>query len=181
MSARETHPRGRPRRLGGRGADPGAIAAEARRAAAAPERSARALPPGPGRGLRRRAVGPGGRQPRSTASRASPSCPRPCGAISPSTASGDVALQPAAELRGLDWAAFEAHATLAADEAVGVGLARWGIAETGSLVFHSGPDTPILLAFLPLHHIVAVSAGTILALSRGLAAPRGGRRRATPS
>ena len=46
---------------------------------------------------------------------------------------------------------------------MGIGLARWGIAETGSLVFHSGPDTPILLAFLPLHHIVAVRAGSIVA------------------
>ena len=43
-----------------------------------------------------------------------------------------------------------------------VGLARWGIAESGSLVFHSGPDNPVLLAFLPLHHIVALPASTIL-------------------
>ena len=73
-----------------------------------------------------------------------------------------IALQPASELRDLDWAGLETHASLAADEPVGVGIARWGIAETGSLVFHSGPDTPVLLAFLPLHHIVALRAGTIL-------------------
>ena len=36
------------------------------------------------------------------------------------------------------------------------------IAESGSLVFHSGPDTPVLLAFLPLHHVVALRAATIL-------------------
>ena len=51
---------------------------------------------------------------------------------------------------------------MAADEPVGVGIARWGIAETGSLVFHSGPDMPILSAFLPLHHIVVAARRTIL-------------------
>ena len=54
-----------------------------------------------------------------------------------------------------------------------MGLARWGIAETGSLVFHSGPDTPILLNFLPLHHIVALRAGTILAYLEDYAAAAG--------
>lgn len=73
-----------------------------------------------------------------------------------------IALQPCPELRELDWAAFEVHATPAPDEPVGVALARWGIAETGSLVFHSGPGTLVLLAFLPLHHIVALRARTIL-------------------
>jgi L-lactate dehydrogenase complex protein LldG len=74
-----------------------------------------------------------------------------------------LALQPAAELKGLDWQGIEVRTAIAPDEAVGIGLARWGIAETGSLVVHSGPDTPILLAFLPLHHIVAVRAGSIVA------------------
>ena len=74
-----------------------------------------------------------------------------------------LALQPAAELNGLDWQGIEVRTAIAPDEAVGIGLARWGIAETGSLVVHSGPDTPILLAFLPLHHIVAVRAGSIVA------------------
>ena len=56
----------------------------------------------------------------------------------------------------------QATATAAADEPVAVSLARCGIAETGSVVIHSGPDTPVLLAFLPLHHIVALPAGAIL-------------------
>jgi len=73
-----------------------------------------------------------------------------------------VALQPAAELLGLNWDGIETRRTMAKNEAVGVGLARWGIAETGSLVFHSGPDTPILFNFLPLHHVVALRASTIL-------------------
>jgi L-lactate dehydrogenase complex protein LldG len=74
-----------------------------------------------------------------------------------------VALQPAPELLGLDWGGIETRRTMGKDEAVGVGFARWGIAETGSLVFHSGPDTPILFNFLPLHHVVAVRADAILA------------------
>jgi L-lactate dehydrogenase complex protein LldG len=73
-----------------------------------------------------------------------------------------IALQPAAELLGLNWDGIETRRTMAKDEAVGVGFARWAIAETGSLVFHSGPDTPILFNFLPLHHVVAVRASTIL-------------------
>ncbi len=74
-----------------------------------------------------------------------------------------VALQPVAELRGLDWSGIEIRSVMAPDEAAGVDLARWGIAETGSLVFHSGPDTPVLFHFLPLHHIVALRASTIVA------------------
>ena len=73
-----------------------------------------------------------------------------------------ITLQPAAELKSLDWSDFELNEGLAADDAVGVGIARWGIAETGSLVFHSGADTPILANFLPLHHLVLVRAQTIL-------------------
>lgn len=65
-----------------------------------------------------------------------------------------IALQPAADLTTLDWVGFVRHEQVAPDETVVVGVARWGIAETGSLVFHSGPDTPILANFLPLHHVV---------------------------
>ena len=36
------------------------------------------------------------------------------------------------------------------------------IAETGSLVFHSSPETPTLHSFLPLHHIAVVEAARIL-------------------
>lgn len=73
-----------------------------------------------------------------------------------------IALEHAPELRALAWDGFALTATAAADEPVAVSLARCGIAETGSVVIHSGPDTPVLLAFLPLHHIVALPAGAIL-------------------
>ena len=47
--------------------------------------------------------------------------------------------------------------------AVAVGIARRGIAETGSLVFHSGAGAPVLANFLPLQHIVALHRGDIVA------------------
>ena len=73
------------------------------------------------------------------------------------------ALQPAPELRELDWTGIALHNRMAPNEAAGIGIARWGIAETGSLVFHSGPDTPVLFNFLPLHSIIAVREGQIVA------------------
>jgi L-lactate dehydrogenase complex protein LldG len=73
-----------------------------------------------------------------------------------------IALQPEPALEALDWDGIETHTTIAAEEPVGVGLARWAIAEAGSLVFHSGPHSPTLLSFLPLHHVVAVEARTIV-------------------
>lgn len=87
-----------------------------------------------------------------------------------------IAVQPAAELRALDWTGFDLHASVAPDEAVAVGLARWGIAETGSLVFHSGAETPILSNFLPLHHLVLVHASTIIAHLEDYAAAAAGER-----
>ncbi|TPE49864.1 LutC/YkgG family protein [Amaricoccus solimangrovi] len=74
-----------------------------------------------------------------------------------------VALDGAPELRGLDWGAVETHSAIAPDEAAGVGLARFGVAESGSIVIHSGPETPILLAFLPLHHVVVLRVADMLA------------------
>lgn len=81
-----------------------------------------------------------------------------------------ITLQPAGELKALDWSGFELCEVLASDQAVGVGIARWGIAETGSLVFHSGAETPILANFLPLHHLVLLRAQTILAYLEDYAA-----------
>jgi L-lactate dehydrogenase complex protein LldG len=53
-----------------------------------------------------------------------------------------ITLQPDARLRALDWAGFELRDEPAADEAVAVARARWGIAETGSLVFHTAAEPP---------------------------------------
>lgn len=74
----------------------------------------------------------------------------------------EIALQPTQALSALDWAGFAVKAAPDRDATVGVGAALWGIAETGSLVFHSSPDTPILANFLPLHHVVMVRADTVV-------------------
>lgn len=74
-----------------------------------------------------------------------------------------LALQPAAELAALDWAGISVHRGLAPDEPVALGLALWGVAESGSMVIHSGPETPILTAFLPLHHVLVLRRSRLLA------------------
>jgi L-lactate dehydrogenase complex protein LldG len=65
-------------------------------------------------------------------------------------------------LQGLAWTGFELRTAAQPNEAASLGLAQWGIAETGTLVFHSGPHTSVLNHFLALHHLAAVRAGTIL-------------------
>lgn len=74
-----------------------------------------------------------------------------------------LALEQAPALTGLDWAGLDTHASVAPDEPVALGLALWGIAESGSLIVHSGVHTPILLSFLPLHHIVVLRQADLLA------------------
>jgi L-lactate dehydrogenase complex protein LldG len=73
----------------------------------------------------------------------------------------EIAVQPDAALAHLDWSKFQTHQGIATDETLAVGLALGGIAETGTLVFHSSPASPTLFAFLPLHHVVAVRADQI--------------------
>ena len=73
-----------------------------------------------------------------------------------------LSVQPAPALTALDWTGIATHDHLAADEPAALGLALYGIAESGSLVVHSGPDAPILLSFLPLHHIVVLRESTLL-------------------
>lgn len=73
-----------------------------------------------------------------------------------------LALEQVPALTALGWDGVETHPTPAPDEPVALGLALWGIAETGSLVVHSGAGTPILLSFLPLHHIVVLREADLL-------------------
>ncbi len=73
-----------------------------------------------------------------------------------------IAVQPKSDLATCDWAGAGIALGNTVDEGVAVGLAGWGIAETGSVVFHSGADTPILHSFLPAVHIVAVRAAQIV-------------------
>jgi L-lactate dehydrogenase complex protein LldG len=73
----------------------------------------------------------------------------------------DFSLQPDARLERLDWSAMKPSREIAPDTMLAVGIARSGVAETGSLVFHSDPEAPTLFAFLPDHHIVAIEAQKI--------------------
>ena len=50
------------------------------------------------------------------------------------------------------------------DGLTSLSYADFGIAETGSVVFHSGENRPVLLNFLSLHQIIVVHADNILLL-----------------
>jgi L-lactate dehydrogenase complex protein LldG len=86
-----------------------------------------------------------------------------------------IALQPHGVLQSLDWSGFELRPGVAPDEVAAVGMARGGIAETGSLVFHSGSDSPVLSNFLPLHHIVMLRSADIVAYLEDYAASVAGQ------
>ncbi|MGO9672638.1 MAG: LutC/YkgG family protein [Methylocella sp.] len=74
-----------------------------------------------------------------------------------------LALQPDPLLQKLEWSGFTIRRSIGGDEILAVARARWAIAETGTLIFHSGPESPTLLSFLPLHHVCIIESGRILA------------------
>jgi L-lactate dehydrogenase complex protein LldG len=74
----------------------------------------------------------------------------------------EVTLQPTRALTNLDWKAAGLGLGHSVDDCTVVGFALWGVAETGSLIFHSGADTPILYNFLPAVHIVGIPAACIV-------------------
>ena len=69
---------------------------------------------------------------------------------------------PIPRLQQLDWRGFTVRSAIGGDEILAVARAKWAIAETGTLVFHSGPNSPTLLSFLPLHHICVIESARIL-------------------
>ena len=73
----------------------------------------------------------------------------------------DFALQPDPRLQQLDWGTLRPNQPLRPDTVLSVGLALCGVAETGSLVFHSASTAPTLFAYLPIHHLVALDARTL--------------------
>jgi L-lactate dehydrogenase complex protein LldG len=81
--------------------------------------------------------------------------------IAANALTADFALQPDPLLQNLDWAGLRPNQDLRPDTLLSVGHARCGIAETGSLVFHSAPAAPTLYAYLPIHHLVALDAQTL--------------------
>ncbi|ABG29807.1 hypothetical protein CEP88_10750 [Roseobacter denitrificans] len=72
-----------------------------------------------------------------------------------------IAVQPRACLRGIDWSGVQITDHAQMNEPIALTIADAGIAETGSLVFFTGPDAPVLLNFLPLHHLAVLRSSTI--------------------
>ncbi len=77
----------------------------------------------------------------------------------------NVKISPHNDLTSLDW---DVNTSLmieqgrgAGDDGVSVSVAFGGVAETGTLVMTSGPETPTSLNFLPLDHIVVLRADEI--------------------
>jgi L-lactate dehydrogenase complex protein LldG len=83
---------------------------------------------------------------------------------------------PDPRLVGLEWGDLSLSDACAADEPVAIARARAAVAETASLVFETGPGSPMLPNFLTLHQLVVVEESTIVAyledIPRNLAAVR---------
>ncbi len=79
---------------------------------------------------------------------------------------GPLRMAPHPMIQGLDWsvcAGLEVTGGAARDgDRVGLGVAYAVIAETGTLVLNSAPESPTSLNFLPEIHIVLLPAGRIL-------------------
>ena len=70
-------------------------------------------------------------------------------------------LPPDPRLDSCDWSGLTLHDVAAPAEVAALAIARRGIAETGSLVFETGPAAPMLPNFLALHHIVLLATRDI--------------------
>lgn len=80
-------------------------------------------------------------------------------------------LPPDQQLGACNWSGLALHDRSAPDEPVALAVARCGVAETGSLVFDTGPSAPMLPNFLCLHLIVLLRADTIVAHLEDIPAP----------
>lgn len=80
-------------------------------------------------------------------------------------AGGPIRVSPHPDLKSLDWkdaGGGEIRTGAAtADDAVSVSVAAAGAAETGSLAFVAGPETPATLHVLPMHHVSVIYASRI--------------------
>jgi L-lactate dehydrogenase complex protein LldG len=83
---------------------------------------------------------------------------------------------PDPQLADLAWRDLSLRDQCAPDEQAAIARARAAVAETGSLVFETGPGSPMLPNFLTLHQLVVVEESTIVAyledVPRDLAAVR---------
>ena len=67
-------------------------------------------------------------------------------------------------LAALDWSGLEASVGCGRrEEPATLSRAAFGVAETGSLVFLSGPDNPVTLTFLGDHHLVLLREADVVA------------------
>ena len=157
MSARDAHPLRRPRRP--RHAPPGPCHDRGRGGRVA-RRSRRDPPaafrPDAGRGLRD--AGDRARDHRSTGSRTSPTLPAAVGRY---LAEHGLARGGRRRSRRPSSPGSTGATSAPTPRSPPTRPSRWvspdgASRKRGSLVIHSGPDTPILLAFLPLHHIVVL-------------------------
>ena len=78
----------------------------------------------------------------------------------------DIAVQQAPIFDNIHWGPIKASGAELdglEDGLVAVSTADFGIAETSSVVFHSGENNPVLINFLSFHLIIVIKAETILA------------------
>ena len=85
------------------------------------------------------------------------------------THGGVPVVAPASPLATLPWgASAPALRPVESGDALAVSTAVAGLAETGSLALASGPENPVLSAFLPEHHAVVLPASALLGPSEDL-------------
>jgi L-lactate dehydrogenase complex protein LldG len=65
-------------------------------------------------------------------------------------------------LTSLSWEDIAIDVDIQQDNTVGLCMAEYGVAETGSFVVHSSANMPILLNFLPLYLIAVVAKSKVL-------------------
>jgi L-lactate dehydrogenase complex protein LldG len=76
--------------------------------------------------------------------------------------SAQLKVQEIAQLTRLDWQDMVVNVDIQDDNSVGLCMAEYGVAETGSFVVHSSPDMPILLNFLPLYLLAVIPESKVL-------------------
>ena len=79
--------------------------------------------------------------------------------------SKQIHVQNHASFEGIGWQGIEnlgSHIDGQKDDCVALSVADCGIAETGSVVFHSGKDNPVLINFLGLYQIVVITKKSIV-------------------
>ncbi len=85
-------------------------------------------------------------------------------------------LPPDPRVAALDWQGFRINHQAAPDQVAALAVAKAGVAESGSLVFETGPQAPMLPNFLTLHHIVVLAQADLIATLEDIPADLAGHR-----